>query len=276
MPKDYRERRIDTDIPKLRTKNAAQAATAADPDKSGLGTGSEVIPLDLPIVTVNPDFGVLWFLRMSLGESAPSGRLVELQTIEGGAVTFDYVASPSGWSNYITSFAGDYEVTAGGTVIKNETVYVIWDQFTNFAAGTYKLNFTNAAGSIDRAILLHGVSTSSPGTFYAGMSQSPTWSKTYVSAAPAGITNNFPRTFTLGSAGTARAAYAIYQMSGTVQAPAALYSAPGLPMLTYTYTNPADPPTFNRTIVTFYGDTLPTTTTLEVVAPWENGWGGVV
>ena len=276
MPKDYRERRIDTDIPKLRTKQAAQAATSASPDSGGLGMGSENVNVELPVVTIAPGDGVLWFLRRNTSDAAPSGRNVTLKTLANEAVTFDYVALPSGWSNYVTSFAGNFAYSTDGvTVLTDETVYVIWDQFEGFTGGEYKLSFTGS-GAVDRATLLHGVSTSNPGTFYAGMSQSPTWSTTYVSAAPEGVTNNFPRTFTLGAAGTARALYAIYQMSGTVESPAAIYSAPGLTMLTYTFTDPTDQPAFRRTIVTFYGDTLPTTTTMEVVGPWENGWGGVV
>lgn len=273
MPKDYRERRIDEKPPKLLTRNARQAATTTDPGSGGLGTGSTV-DLETGLVTISPGDGVLWFMSQPTADTAPSGRGVELQTTEGGAVTFDYVSSPSGWSDYLTSFAGTYTLGVDGiTVVTDETVYVMWDQFYGFTAGNYKLHFTHT-GSIDKALLLRNVSTSAPGAFYAGMSQSPTWSKTFVSNETADITNNFPRTLSLGGAGTARSAFAIYQMSGTVEAPAALYSAPGVTLLTYTFTDPTDPPAFNRTIVTFYGDTLPTTTTLSVAAPWENGWGG--
>ena len=273
MPKDYRERRIDEKPLRAVTRNATRAATKTDPGDGGLGTG-DTVPLDNPIVTITPGDGVLWFMSQPAGEAAPSGRMVTLKTLADGAVTFSYVASPSGWSNYVTSFAGNYELLVDGvTVLTNDTVYVMWDQFTGFTAGEYKL-FFDVGGSVDKALVLHNVSTSSPGAFYAGMSQSPTWSKTYVSNAPADITNNFPRTLSLGGSGTARSAFAVYQMSGTVESPAALYSAPGVTLLTYTYTDPTDPPAHLRTIVTFYGDTLPTTTTMEIVAPWENGWGG--
>lgn len=274
MPKDTRQRIIDFRPPKFVVKQ--YKASTTDTSGSGGGVGSGDVYLPLPIITLSPGDGVLWFLRVDAGGSAPSGRGVELQTTGGGAVTFDYTALPGGWTDYIASCAGDYELSIDGvTVVKNETVYVMWDQFEGFTAGQYKLNFTHT-GTVDRAILLRNVDPANPGTFYAGMSQSPTWSKTYVSNAPADITNNFPRTVSIGGSGTRRAIYAIYQMSGTVEAPAAIYSVPGVALLTYRYTDPADQPAFTRTIVSFYGDTLPTTTSVQLLAPWENGWGGVI
>ena len=275
VPKDYRERRIDIEPPKLRTKNTRQSGvTSGSPGTGGSGTTVDLVD---PIVTIAPGDGVLWFLRQPTADAAPSGRNVVLTTTEDGAVTHTYADLPSGWANYITSFAGNYTIAIDGfTIVTDETVYVIWDQFTGFTAGNYKLDFSAGTGTVDKAILLRNIDPDDPGTFYAGMSQSPTWSTTYVSNETADITDNFPRTVSIGSAGTARHMYAIYQMSGTVESPAAIYSAPGSALLSYTVTDPTDPPPFKRTIVTFYGDTLSTTTSATIVAPWENGWGGVV
>ena len=46
-----------------------------------------------------------------------------------------------------------------------------------------------------------------------------------------------------------------------------MYSAPGLTSCVYyTYDNPVDPThLFKRTIVTFYGDTLQTTASIEIL-----------
>jgi hypothetical protein len=280
MPKDYRDRRIDDKPPRVTTKHVKRTTTAGDPDSGG---GEDlVLPPETPTVAtanVQPGDGVLWFLRVPVGGSAPSGRNVELQTTGGGAVTFSYVASPSGWSDYITSFAGDYTLQSDGvTVLQNDTIYVIWDQFTGFTGGNYKFSFTVAAGAtIAKAIKLRGVSTSAPGTFYSGMSQGTTWSVTYDGDPPPDdVVNNFPRTLTFSGGALARRVYGIWQMSGGVQAPAALYSADGVALLSYTYSNPADQPYFKQSIVTYMGDTLPTTTSFEIVAPFENGWGGAI
>ena len=276
MPKDYRERRIDIEPPRVRTKQARQSVTAASPDSGG-GMGAIPVDLTVPIVTISPGDGVLWFLRQPTADAAPSGRNVVLTTTEDGAVTHTYADLPSGWANYITSFAATYTIGVDGfTIVTDETCYVIWDQFTGFTAGNYKLDFSAGSGTVDKALLLRNIDPADPGTFYSGMSQSPTWSKTYISNDAPDITNNFPRTVTIGASGTARHMYAIYQMSGTVEAPAAIYSAPGVALLSYTFTDPTDPPAFKRSIVTFYGDTLSTTTSAEIVGPWENGWGGVV
>jgi hypothetical protein len=278
MPKDYRDRRIDDKPPRYRTSGAARSTTASDDPtgESGSGSSQDLFPTGGEAVAkVQPGDGVLWFLRQDTSAAAPSGRNVVLKTLADGAVTFSYVALPSGWSNYITSFVGNTVYGSNGvSVLIDETVYVIWDQFTGFTGGDYKLYFDLATGTIDRAILLRNVSTTNPGTFYSGKAQSPTWTVTYSGMEPEDKVDNLPRAFTMGAEGTARAAYAIYQMSGLVQAPAAIYSAPGMALLTYTLENPADQPYFRRSIVSFYGSTLKTTTTLEVVAPFENGWGG--
>jgi hypothetical protein len=278
MPKDYRERRIDEKPPRFRAKQAKRSTTTdTDPTgDSGSSSSQDLFPAGgEAVATVAPGDGVLWFLRQDTAAAAPSGRNVTLKTRSDGAVTFSYVASPGGWSNYITSFVGDTVYgTDGITVLVDETVYVIWDQFSGFTGGDYKFVFTPATGTIDRAILLRNVSTTSPGTFYSGMAQTPTWTVTYSGMEPEDKVDNLPRTFSLGAAGTARAAYAIYQMSGLVEAPAAIYRVPGMTLLNYTLQDPSDQPYFRRSVVSFYGSTLKTTTTLEVVAPFEAGWGG--
>ena len=217
---------------------------------------------------------MLWFLRQATSAAAPTGRNVVLKTLSDGAVTHSYASLPSGWSGYITSFAGNFAYgTDGITVSLDETVYVIWDQFTGFTAGEYKLVFTEGDGAIDKAIRIRGVDPADAGTFYSGMAQSPTWSVTYSGVAPADVVNNFPRTVSTAG-GVHHSLYSIYQMSGYKSAPASLYSAPGLTIAAYTYNNPTDQPIGRQTIVTFYGDTLSTTTSVEIVAPFEAGWGG--
>jgi hypothetical protein len=279
MPKDYRDRRIDDKPPRVHTKHTKRTTTSADPDVDGSSAGEDlVLPPETPTVAtgrVRPGDGVLWFWRRNTSAGAPSGRKVTLKTLSDGAVTFTYAASPSGWANYITSAGGNFEYQTNGIdVLTDETVYVIWDQFVGFTAGDYKFVFTLADGSIDRAILLHGVNPDNPGTFYAGMSQTPTWSVAYSGLAAENKVDHFDVTVPTAG-GVKHLVYGIWQMSGAVDAPAALYTAPSSVLLTYALTNPVDPPALRkRTIVTYVADTLPTTTSITVPAPFEAGWAG--
>ena len=158
---------------------------------------------------------MLWFLRRADRGQAPKRAQCRAQDAGDGPVTHTYARLPSGWSNYVTSFAGNFAYrTDGVTVLTDETVYVILDQFTGFTAGDYKVDFSTGTGAVDKAIMLRNVRPTDAGTFYAGMSQTPTWSMTYVGNAPADNINNFPRTLSIGGRCARTAVYAIYQMSG--------------------------------------------------------------
>ena len=278
MPKDYRDRRIDDKPPKVITRGAARTTTAVDPlGGDGGGMGETLIPVGGEATArVRPGDGVLWFWRRDTSSGAPSGRNVTLKNIDDSAVTgVSYASLPGGWANYITSCAGNFEyATDGVTPVTDETVYAIWDQFVGFTGGDYKFVFTTSTGSVARAILIHGVNPASPGAFYAGMSQSPTWERTYSSLVPAEVIDHFDITVPTGGS-VGHMVYGIWQVSGTTDAPTAIYSAPGMTLLSYTMTNPVDPPALRkRTMITFVGDTLPTTASILIPGPFEAGWAG--
>jgi hypothetical protein len=269
MPKEYKERRIDIEPPKLRTKHAVRPTTAVVPGEAlPPGTYSTVVSL-------TPGDGVLWFLRLDgfAPDPEPSARMAAIVTTTGGAVTHDYFSNPAGLApysaNYVTVFDGDFAFDgAGVTTVKDDYIYVVWDQFDGFTAGDYRLKWTppsTARAHVEGAILLSGVDTTSQGTFYYGGSQSPTW------ALRVGSTSfdHFPISVPTANHSLV---YGIWDMTGAVSPPADYVSVPGTVHLSYTYTDPTEPPVMTQSVVSRIG--AATGSTLSVSAPTAGGSGG--
>lgn len=259
MPKDYRERIIDERPPRIVYMRTRRAAT----------NNSEPLPPGVysTPVTLEPGDAVLWFLRLATADDSPTGRMVDIVTTAGAAVTFDYVTQPTGWTNYVHYFYGDFAFDGEGTPVTDDTIYAIYDQFDGFTAGDYRLAWTipeTARANVEGAILLHGVDTSSQGNFYYGPYQSPTWDVRYGS----GAYDHFPVSVPTANLSLV---YGIWEMSGSVVNPAGYTSVPGTTHLTYTYYDPTDEPALNQSLVARQG--AATGSTLSVTAPTTGGAG---
>lgn len=245
MPKDYRERIIDERPPRVITAHAVRSTTGVDPE--------EPLPDGMfsTVISLEPGDGVLWFLRLATADSSPTGRMVSIVTTAGDAVSHTYVDEPSGWVNYIYSAYGDFAFDSEGTTIQNDTIYAIWDQFDGFTAGDYRLSWDIPAtdrANVEGAIHLRGVDLTAQGNFYDGQFESPTWEKYVVGSG--GSYNNFPVSVPTANHSLV---YGIWYMSLSIQQPAGFASVPGATHLTYTYTDPADPPALNQTVVSRIG-----------------------
>jgi hypothetical protein len=263
MPKDYRERIIDEKVPRVVTMHPKRTTTAVDPE--------ETLPDGLfsTVVTLTPGDAVLWFLRLATVDAAPTGRMVSIVTTAGDAVTHDYFAQPSGWTNYIGSFQGNFEFDGAGVdSVMDDTFYAVFDQLDGFDPGDYRLEWTlpgTARANVDGAILLHGMSTTSQGNFYLGSTQSPTWSVRYGTLPH----NRFPATVPTANHSLV---YGVWDMSGSVSPPGGYTSVPGTLHATYTYYDPTEPPIMNQAMVSRIG--AATGSTMSVSAPTETGAGG--
>jgi len=264
MPKDYRERRIDNEPPRYRAKLPKRQTVAVNPEEPlPEGTYST-------IVTLAPGDGVLWFLRLATADSSPSGRMVSIVDTMGGAVSHTYVTEPSGWTDYLHSFQGDLALDGAGIeTVTDDTIYVVWDQFDGFTAGDYRLSWdipATARASVQGAILLQDVDMSSQGDFYNGRYQSPTWEAYYPSGSPY-IT--FPVDVPTANHSIV---YGVWEMTGSVTAPAGYNTVAGSLHESYTYTDPTDSPsTITTSLISRIG--VATGSTLTVPAPDENGKG---
>jgi hypothetical protein len=263
MPKDYRERIIDERIPRVVTMHPKRSTTAVDPE--------EALPPGVysTVVSLEPGDGVLWFLRLATSDPSPTGRMVDIVTTAGAAVTFDYTTQVSGWVNYIQSFQGDFELDALGDPVQDDTIYAVWDQFEGFSAGDYRIQWSipaTARANVEGAILLNGVSLTSQGNFYNGRYTTPTWEAYYTTGG--GDYNNFPVSVTTANHSLV---YGIWEMTLSVTNPAGYTSVPGTTHLTYQFTDAADLPALNSTMVARQG--AATGSTFSVTAPTEGGKG---
>jgi hypothetical protein len=263
MPKDYRERIIDERPPRIVTLRPKRATTSGDEEELPEGVFSTVLALE-------PGDGVLWFLRLATSDPSPTGRMVDIVSTAGGAESFTYVTQVTGWTNYIQSFAGNFELDGVGDTVQDDTIYAIWDQFEGFSAGDYRLQWSipgTARANVEGAILLNGVSLTSQGNFYNGRSTVPTW-EVYVNGF-GGSYNNFPVSVTTANHSIV---YGIWEMTLSVSNPAGYSAVPGTTHLSYQYTDADDPPPLNTTHVTRAG--VASGSTLAVSTPTVGGATG--
>ena len=264
MPKDYRERRIDIEPPRVVLRYPKKPATSTS-DPLPPGTYSTV-------VTLAPGDAVLWFLRLATSDSYPSGRMVSIVDTVGGAVSHTYTSNPSAFVDFITLFQGDFAFDgAGESVVTNDTIYCMFDQFDGFTSGDYRLSWdppATARANVEGAILLSGVDTTSQGSFYYGPTRSPTWVK-YEGPGGSGSFDHFPVSVPTAANSIV---YGIWDMSGSVSPPADYVSVPGTTHLSYTYNDPTEPPVMTQSVVSRVG--VATGSTLSASGPTVGGSGG--
>lgn len=268
MPKDYRERRIDIEPPRIRALQPKRATTAIDPEEPlPAGTYST-------IVTLEPGDGVLWFLRLADADTEPGARMVSIVDTLGAAVSHTYIANDSAlspwYTYYIDTTWGNVVFNGDGDVVLSDTIYVIFDQFDGFTPGDYRLKWDvpgTARAHVEGAILLHGVDMTAQGTYYYYLDQSPEWSVTH---AVGSDTDNFPISVPTANHGLV---YGLWGMVGSVSALGGYNSVPGVDHLSYTSDDPTEPPVITTTIVSRLG--LATGSSMSVAAPSENGNGGM-
>jgi hypothetical protein len=262
MPKDYRERIIDERPPRIVTLRPKRATTS-DTDELPDGVFSDVFALE-------PGDAVLWFLRLATADPTPTGRMVTIATTAGEAVTHGYCTQPTGWTNYIKEWFGNFEYDeAGEDAIVNDTIYAVFDQFDDFDPGDYRLEWTlpgTARANVEGAILLHGMSTSSQGNYYAGSAQLPTWR---VFCNSGGTTSNFPVNVTTANHSLV---YGVWWMTGSASPPADFVSVPGTTHASWTYYDPTEPPIMTQAVVSRLG--AASGSTLSVSGPTVGGNGG--
>lgn len=273
MPKDYRERRIDNKPPKVLTKQPKQATTRTDPTtpEGGDFGSSDITPEET--YSWLPGDGILWFLRLDYGDASPSGRMITLTDSEDVEISFSYATLPGGWVDYIYSFIGTTAYDSmGESLVTDDLIYVVWDQFVDFIPGDYKVHFdlpVSDRANVEKAIRVRGVDPADPGDFYVGVYQSPTWDDYY---STEGDINSFPAAVPLPD--VASLLYGIWEMNGSVSFPAGYNSVPGSSLMYYTYTDPTNLPAIKQSWVSALG-TPPLGATVDVTAPWVNGNGGV-
>lgn len=289
MPKEYKERRIDIEPPKLRTRHAVRTTTAVDPETPPVTTLSVIATyagggvLWNPGVQVQDGDAVLWFLRLDNADAEPGSTIRAGLADSGGTpITFSYEARADwgidAYTYAISSIDGDLEFDSGGNTIVSDYVWALYDQFTGLTAGNHYVSFTipgTARAQVEAAHLIRGATAATPGTYIYNTRPTPDYRVTY---APGGsvVLNAFP--VAVPHTATYSLVYCLYDMTGSVVAvnPIAGYnSVAGTTITTYTYTDPtATPTSMTQGMIAYMGNAGATGSSTSIAAPDENGTAG--
>lgn len=262
MPKEYRERIIDEKPFRVVTLRPKRNTTNSD----------ETLPDGVysTVVTLEPGDAVLWFLRLDNFDAEPDSHMVNIVTTTGDPVTHSYAPffswefQPPGQA-YIDVFTGNMEYdSAGDELIVNDEIYILFDQFTDFTPGDYRLNFAppeTSRANIEAAFIVRGIDPDAQGEYFFGAYQSPVWVRFYDDMG--GGFNNFPVSVPL----TADRSL-VYGIWGGWD----FNSVPGTLIAQYTYIDPSFGDNNIQSMVSYLGSV--TGSSLSVSAPSENGWSG--
>ena len=231
-----------------------------------------------PGVEVQDGDAVIWFYREASSVGGPTARMCQLADSGGTEISYSYYnrgnwGAYSTYDYFIAQIQGYFEYDSGGGVVQDDTIYVIFDQFTGFTNGTHRIKFNLPGVSrarVEAAHLLRGVTAATPGTFHYYAAESPTWDVFYDSGGSK-TSDSFPVSVPLGDGSTL--VYCLWAMYGSGGQPSGYNTVPGTLIASYNYYDAADPPAITENLISYFNDG--TGASKVVSAPDENGASGI-